>query len=412
MLVTCWLSFTLTSIDRSTWGPASVFVGEGLAVPVASLGVFATAYYVGYVISNAIGGIGVDRFGARIVLTVSLAGAGVFMTAFGSTKSATVGIAVQAVVGLFAGADYAAGVRLISSWFPNNKLGMPMGVFTTATSLGTAIANAVVPALIAWHGWGTSYHLFGIISIVVAGLLLFVLRNGPQEAKGQKRAPVVERKPGGILGPDLRAFLRNRDVVLTCLTGFCGFWGLYGFVTWANALMIKGRDIDAGTAGLVVAIFAITAVAVKPLVGLITDRFFGGARKTPSLVLFAVFALTLVWFGNVSSPTAFIWLAPLLGAAAYGWAALLVALIPRLVPSSVTGSVAGISNAIWQLGSVLVPLAVGAVFSATSSFNAAFLTLAAGPALAIVFMLPVRDRAGDRQQATSAESEEKVPESV
>ncbi|MFD7444426.1 nitrate/nitrite transporter [Streptomyces sp. NPDC059909] len=411
VLVACWLSFTLTSIDRSTWGPASVFVGEGLAVPVASLGVFATAYYVGYVISNAIGGIGVDRFGGRIVLTVSLAGAGVFMSVFGSTTSATVGITVQAVVGLFAGADYAAGVRLISSWFPSSKLGMPMGVFTTATSLGTAIANAVVPTLIAWHGWGTSYHIFGIISIVVAALLLFFLRNGPEEVKGQKK-PRVERKSGGLFGPDLRTFLRNRDVVLTCLTGFCGFWGLYGFVTWANALMIKGHDIDAGTAGMVVAIFAITAVAVKPLVGLITDRFFGGARKTPSLVIFAVFALTLVWFGNLSSPTAFIWLAPLLGAAAYGWAALLVALIPRLVPDSVTGSVAGIANAIWQLGSVLVPLAVGAVFSATGSFNAAFLTLAAGPALAILFMLPVRDKAEHRKQATSTESEEKVPESV
>ncbi|MCX5320094.1 MFS transporter [Streptomyces sp. NPDC055059] len=246
---------------------------------------------------------------------------------------------------------------------------------------------------------------------VVAGLLLFVLRNGQGEANGLKKAP-VERKSGGVFGPELRSFLRNRDVVLTCLTGFCGFWGLYGFVTWANALMIKGHDIGAGTAGLVVAIFAVTAVAVKPLVGLITDRFFGGARKTPSLVIFVVFALTLVWFGNVSSPTAFIWLAPLLGAAAYGWTALLVALIPRLVPSSVTGSVAGISNAIWQLGSVLVPLAVGAVFSATESFNAAFLTLAAGPAMAIVFMLPVRDRAEDRKQATSADPEEKVPESV
>lgn len=206
--------------------------------------------------------------------------------------------------------------------------------------------------------------------------------------------------------------LHYRDVVLTSLTGFCGFWGLYGFVTWANALMIKGRDIDAGTAGLVVAIFAVTAVAVKPLVGLVTDRFFGGARKTPSLVIFAVFALTLMWFGNVSSPTAFIWIAPLLGGAAYGWTALLVALIPRLVPVSVTGSAAGIANAIWQLGSVLVPLAVGAVFSATNSFDAAFLTLAAGPALAILTILPVRDRAERRQQASEAEAQEKVPQST
>ena len=62
VLFACWLSFTLTSVDRSTWGPASVFVGEDLAVPLASLGVFATAYYVGYVISNALGSQSVHQF--------------------------------------------------------------------------------------------------------------------------------------------------------------------------------------------------------------------------------------------------------------------------------------------------------------------------------------------------------------
>ncbi len=46
VLVLCWLAFTMTSVDRSTWGPASVFVGEDLGVPLASLGVFATAYYI------------------------------------------------------------------------------------------------------------------------------------------------------------------------------------------------------------------------------------------------------------------------------------------------------------------------------------------------------------------------------
>lgn len=399
VLTACWLSFTLTSIDRSTWGPASVFVGDGLGVPLASLGVFATAYYIGYVVSNALGGLGVDRYGPRVVLTVSLSGAGLFMTAFGSTPNAAVGIAVQAVVGLFAGADYSAGVRLISSWFPAGSLGLPMGIFTTATSLGTAIANAVVPAMIAWHGWGTSYHVFGILSIVVAVPLFLLLRNTPADTTATKEssAPAVSRGR-----PDLAGMARNRDYLLVCVTGFCAFWGLYGFVTWANALMIRGHDVDPGTAGLVVSIFAISAVAVKPLVGFVTDRFCGGARKTPSLVIFGVFALALIWFGQLSTATGFILLAPLLGAAAYGWTPLLVALVPRLVPSSVTGTASGLANAVWQLGSVLVPLAVGAVFSATGSFNAAFATLAAGPVLAVLAILPVgADRA--RRRVTETE---------
>ncbi|MEU4893312.1 MFS transporter [Streptomyces sp. NPDC044780] len=399
ILIACWLSFTLTSIDRSTWGPASVFVGDGLGVPIASLGVFATAYYIGYVISNALGGLGVDRYGPRIVLTTSLTGAGVFMTVFGSTPSATVGIAVQAVVGLFAGADYSAGVRLISSWFPSHRLGLPMGIFTTATSLGTAIANAVVPALIAWHGWGTSYHVFGVLSIVVAVPLFLLVRNQPDAMTARPVSGGAEKDTDPVTGAvrsgsrgrlDFGGIARNRDYVLVCVTGFCGFWGLYGFITWANALMIRGHDMSPGTAGLVVSVFAITAVVAKPVIGYVTDRFCGGARKIPTIAILGVFALALMWFGQLSTPTAFILLSPLLGAAAYGWTPLIVALVPRLVPSSVTGTASGIANAIWQLGSVLVPLAVGAVFSATDSFDAAFVTLAIGPVLAILVIAPVR----------------------
>ncbi|MER7010247.1 MFS transporter [Saccharopolyspora sp. NPDC000359] len=395
VLLACWASFTLTSIDRSTWGPASVFVGEGLAVPIASLGAFATAYYIGYVVSNALGGIGTDRFGGRAMLSISLLGAGGFMTLFGSTTSAAVGIAVQAVVGLFAGADYSAGVRLIASWFKPSELGLPMGIFTTATSLGTAIANAVVPALIARHGWEASYHLFGVISMVLAVVLFFVLKPGPllDEARGTRAAA---RKSG------FGAMARNRNLVLTCLAGFGAFWGLYGFVVWANALMIKGYQVSPATAGFVVAIFAVSAVVVKPVVGFVADRYLGGARRMPIVVILGLFALALVAFGNLSSPTAFLWLAPVLGAAAYGWSPLIVALVPRLVPAAVTGAASGFANATWQLGSVVVPVVVGAVFSATGSFNAAFLTLAAGPVLGLLIMLAVRE---DRSALRSAAPE-------
>lgn len=386
ILFACWMSFTLTSVDRSTWGPASVFVGDSLAVPVASLGAFATAYYVGYVISNALGGIGTDRLGGRWMLSVSLFGAGALMMLFGSTTSATLGIAVQALVGLFAGADYSAGVRLVASWFPSSKLGLPLGIFTTATSLGTAIANAVVPALIAWHGWGTSYHIFGAISMALAVALFFLLRPGPMLDPAEA-APKRESFSTG-----LRSLARNRNLVLTCIAGFGGFWGLYGFITWANALMIKGHAISPATAGAVVAIFAITAVAIKPVIGYVSDRFFDGARRTPSVLLLALFTITLVAFGSLTTATGFLWLAPLLGAAAYGWTPLLVALVPRLVPGAITGSASGFANAIWQLGSVIVPLAVGASYSATGSFAAGFLTLAAGPALGTLVMLTVRER--------------------
>src|SRR4051812_3495757 len=148
VLLLCWASFTMTSVDRSTWGPASSAVSDSWQVPLAALGIFATCYYIGYVVSNAAGGFLTDWFGSRVVLGTSLLGAGALMMLFGSTDSIPLGLVVQGVLGLFAGVEFSAGMKLITTWTPERELGRATGIFMTATSLGTVIANAVVPALI------------------------------------------------------------------------------------------------------------------------------------------------------------------------------------------------------------------------------------------------------------------------
>jgi len=183
---------------------------------------------------------------------------------------------------------------------------------------------------------------------------------------------------------------RNRDLLFLGLAGFCGLWGTYGFITWSNTLMIKGNDIAPTTAGLIVVIFGAVAIVAKPFVGAITD-FFGIRRKTGIMVIFAGFVVTLLIFGGLSSPTGFMIVAPCLGIFAYVYSPLTAALTPTLAGEELTGSAAGATNAVWQLGSVIVPVVVGSVFGATHSFYAAFLTLAAGPFLGIFFMLGVRE---------------------
>ncbi|MEW2358869.1 MFS transporter [Spirillospora sp. NPDC029432] len=384
ILILSWLAFTMTSVDRSTWGPASASVGESLGVALGGLGVFVTAYYIGYVVSNAAGGFLTDWIGARNILAGSLFVAGGFMILFGSTHSAGIGIAFQAVVGLFAGADYSAGVKLITGWFAEKDRGLAMGVYMTATSLGTMIANAIVPSLIEASGWRTSYHAFGAVSMVVAVLCFLLVRPATAaepEAAGVKRAPL----------PDLRPLARNRDLLILGLAGFGGLWGTYGFITWSNTLMIKGNDIEPVTAGLVVSIFAFAAVLCKPLIGLVTD-LIGRGRRIPTMGVLLFFVIALLVFGGMSTPAGFLVVAPFLGIGAYLYSPLMTAMIPGLSGGRLAGSAAGATNAVWQLGSVIVPVVIGAVFSATGSFYAAFLALAVGPLVGAVLMFFVREK--------------------
>ena len=81
--------------------------GGGLA-GVEGLGTFVTAFYIGYVISNALGGFGTDRFGPSRMLSLALIPLGLSTFAFSYATSALMGLAIQAVMGLAAGAAWIA----------------------------------------------------------------------------------------------------------------------------------------------------------------------------------------------------------------------------------------------------------------------------------------------------------------
>lgn len=255
MLLFCWASLTMTSVDRSTWGPASLQAGAALGVSLAGLAAFATAYYVGYVLSNIGGGLLGDRLGSRVVL---------------------------------------------------------------------------------------SGPLFG------------------------------------------------------------GLWGTYGFVTWSNTLMVTGHGIDAVAAGTVVVVFAAAGAVGKPVIGLATD-LAGRGRKRPAVAVLVVFAGCLLVFGGMESETAFLVMAAFAGLGAYLYAPLLVAMVPGLSGMALAGSAAGAMNAVAQLGSVTVPVVVGAVYQATGSFPAAFATLAVGPLAGAAALSFVRE-AGPSARRRSPQS--------
>ncbi|MGW5386234.1 MFS transporter [Nocardia sp. NPDC003963] len=395
VLTLCWAAFTMTSVDRATWGPAAGSVGDDLGVAVAGLGVFATTYYIGYVVSNAIGGFIADWIGARLTVGASILLSGCFMLAFGEADSHAMGLLFQACIGLCAGAEVGGGVKLITSWFVPQRRGFAMGVFMTATSLGLVVANAVVPRLIESHSWRSSYHLFGFISIAVGVLCLILLRPGPLVARAAS---------GG--SPNLRPLLGNRGLLLLALAGFGALWGTYGFITWSNLLMVKGVGIDPVRAGTVVVIFGAVAVFSKPLVGLLGDAL-GLSRRRLTIAILVAFATCLIVFSFANTTTQFLWIAPFLGITAYIYSPVMMAMIPTLSGADLAGTATGGVNAFWQLGSTIVPAVVGLVFSTSGSFQLVFLVLAAGPCLAIVPMFFIRD--ADNRESVSAARRDGAP---
>jgi len=372
VLAVVWAAFLLSYVDRIAWSSVAAPVGHSLGLSVSMLGAFVTAFYIGYVIANIAGGIMTDVLGGRAMLTLALVPLGVLTFSFGYTQTLWAGIVIQFAMGLAAGADYSAGMKIIAAWFRKDR-GRAMGLYTTATSLAVVLTNASVPTLSEWYGWPTAFRLLGGMTLACGLVAWIVLRDAPS---GE---PPLAR----IKAADVLALLKSRSLVLLAIAGCGGLWATVGFGAWGNALMTKQYSISPVTAGSIVTFFGIGAVIAKPLLGWLSD-IHNGARKRISILCLAAFAIMLVVFGQCSTVSQFYLLAPLLGAAAFGYTPVLMAQVSDASGRNSAGAGAGLTNAIWQSGSAVSPLVVGYFYQQTHSFSAALLTLAVGPVVAVV----------------------------
>ena len=375
-----WAIFATSFVDRLAWGNLQLQAGHSLGLGLAGLGAFVSAFYVGYVLSNALSGFAADRFGGRLVLSLCTLALGAATLGFGFVRSAPEGLALQAVMGLAAGADYAGCVKLLTRWFAPRERGRAFGIWYTASSLAVVLTNALVPHLARDLGWHGTYHVLGLGTLALGVLCWLALRDAPGGAASQAGARV-----------SARALLKDRDILLVSLAGFGALWGTWGFAFWSNALMVRGHGLPPAQAAGIVALFGLGAAVAKPIIGWLSDRL-GGRRKPPALICLAAFVLLLLVFGHLQTASAFRLAAPFLGVAAFGYSPMTTALVAELAGVEAAGAASGVTNAFWQLGNVLVPLAVGYVFQASGSFMAAFATLACGPALAVVALVAVRER--------------------
>lgn len=378
VLACAWGALLITFVDRLAWGNLAVTVGQSLGLQISALGVFVTAFYVGYVVANVGGGIATDLFGPRKALTLSLLLLGICTCFFGHVSSVPAGLALQAMMGLAAGCDYSACIKLTAAWFDVKSRGRAIGLLMTATSLAVVLTNALIPRLLGMQSWHRIYEGMGITTALF-GLCCFALvRDGPLSGQAPRH-----RLPLGSL-------FKNRELLLLAVAGFGAMWGTWGFTFWANSLMIKGHGLSVLEAGGITMLFGVGAIFSKPLIGLLSD-WLGGKRKLLVMTCLLGFAMLLLAFGSLHDAAQFRFIAPFLGVTAFAYSPLLAVMVAEAAGPALAGSATGLTNAFWQLGSVVVPLVVGAVFQSTHSFPAAFMTLAIGPAFAVAVLLAVRE---------------------
>ncbi|MEU9060223.1 MFS transporter [Streptomyces sp. NPDC048430] len=255
----------------------------------------------------------------------------------------------------------------------SHRVGLMMGLYSTALSAGAALASgATVPLLSSAGGaWRPTLALWAIPALIAFIILIPQLRRAPVRAP---RPHDVADAPSEAGEPSVRAL--TRDPVAIAVTALMGLQSMsyYAALTWIPTLF-QDAGMDAHAAGWMLSYSAFPGIAAS----LVTPAIARRTRPAWLPVAVAV-ALTGAAFAGLAAapiPGAYVWLTMLgLGQGA-SLSLSLTYIVWRSPDARHTGHVSMMAQGLGYLVAGLGPIGLGALHTATRGWSIPLMALVA-----------------------------------
>lgn len=315
-------SFT-SYVLRSNISVAAPAMMEDLRLSEIQWGWVLAAFTAGYAIFQLPGGVCGDRWGPRRTLaTIAILwGALTIVTAAvpgPDVASAGVVIGSLMLVRFAVGAVHAPVFPVqncaISQWFPAGGWALPLGLQSTALTLGAAAVAPVLAWLILGFGWRIAFLMLAPAGFIAGGIWWWYARDLPSqhasvnaaehELIAADRPPPAEHVPPP---PGWLRVLKNRDVLLVTLSYSCMNFVFYDVFNWFYYYLVEIRHFDPGTAGLVTSSQWIAGAAGAAAGGWVCDRLcrISGLRwgcRWPIIIGMLTSAVLLAGGATIANP--------------------------------------------------------------------------------------------------------------
>ncbi|MCP5328940.1 MAG: MFS transporter [Steroidobacteraceae bacterium] len=321
---------------------------------------------LGNIIALPLAGYAIDRFGPIRCIAVGLVIACLSYAAVGQASSYALFLALctlASVAGCLA--HYPAYFTIARGWFDRN-IGLALAIASAGVSTGVAGFAWLIKATIAAGGWRVAFATVGTTAAVIGlGSLLFLIRSNPGvlPAAEQLRTPRADATVDATLGEALR----SRDYWYFTLGFALIVFAGAGPNLHLPALMADG---GAGTAAIAAAVAAIPlgSLAGRVVAGMMLDRF---SVRAPAAVFFGAQAvgILLLWVDLRSAVAA----AFLMGTAMGAELDIMGYVMARRFGRRAYARIFGTSFALSQIGLIISPIGMAAIFDVMGSYDIALL---------------------------------------
>src|SRR5215213_8764720 len=178
------LSFNYLSAD----GPLRKLISDD------AFGYLGTAFFIAYMLSNAVSGFVIDGLGTRLGYALCMA----FWTTAGLIHAFAItplqfGIC-RFLLGIGEAGNWPAALKLTSEWFPPHERSTASGIFNSGSALGAIIVPPLVAFIATSYGWQTTFMVLGVLGYLWIAAFWFSYYTPERETKKEKRKTVPPLK--------------------------------------------------------------------------------------------------------------------------------------------------------------------------------------------------------------------------
>jgi MFS family permease len=284
--------YYLAYLFRTINAAISPALASDFGLSAAELGLLASVYFLVFGLAQIPIGAFLDRFGPRRVQGVLLVIAAGGATLFGNASSFPELLVARAMIGLGVAGSLMAGLKVIVTWFPRERVALVNGWMIMLGSFGAVTATAPTDFLLELVGWRALFEILTLATVVVGGLTYIVVPERIEDSE----SGTADRKPLTLrsIYSDPR-FLRVAPLSAACIGSSWAFQSL-----WASAWLTDVEGLDRQSRAAEMFLIAVGLSLGALLLGVIADRLRKHNIKTEVLLagvagLFVLAELALVW---------------------------------------------------------------------------------------------------------------------
>ena len=376
VLLVCTLGFVATMTARVVISPVVPDLTISFDVSTGAIGLALTGMWATYALAQFPSGVLADRFGARSVVLLSLAGTCVASLLLALSPSYLTFVFLAVILGGAAGMVYSAAAILVTKHAA--ETGRAMGIFIAGGPFAGLLAPPAAAALGTRYGWEAAVALGAVVAL--PALVLFSLRIESTPPTDPQRS-VRERVDGKTALEILSRPAIARTVVLAVLGAFT--W--QATASFLPAFLEAFRGFSRTDASLLFSAYFLIHGLSMPLIGILSDRYSRDAAATLTMGAgVAGYTLLVIATSTIATIGAIV----LIGLA-MSWGAPLQSRFMDLLSEAELGTGFGLVRTVYMLLGALGSVVTGVVVDVVG-WQAAFTLLAGCMTLATLVLVADR----------------------